>query len=115
MGSVSVREDEMFEKTTEIVLIIVSHIPEYCLEIPGTRRLIDGVHDLLETISNYFIYGPLFGGKVSELFRMFVVILSEFFFYEIIHIHQKLWCGAGTAEHARYDEYHIDKSSAERL
>ena len=77
MGSVSVREDEMFEKAIEIILIIVSYIPEYCLKIPCPRRLIDGIYDLFKTIGDYFIYGPLFGGKVGKLFRMFIVILSE--------------------------------------
>ena len=62
MGSVSVREDEMFEKAIEIILIIVSYIPEYCLKIPCPRRLIDGIYDLFKTIGDYFIYGPLFGG-----------------------------------------------------
>ena len=52
---------------------------------------------------------------IGELFRMFIIILSEFFFYEIIHIHQKFRCGTGTAEHTRYDKYHVDESSAERL
>ncbi|CDB70052.1 unknown [Bacteroides cellulosilyticus CAG:158] len=115
MGSVSVREDEMFEKAIEIILIIVSYIPEYCLKIPCPRRLIDGIYNLFKTIGDYFIYGPLFGGKVGKLFRMFIVILSVFFFYEIIHIHQKFRCGTGAAEHTRYDKYHIDESSAERL
>ena len=69
----------MFEKAIEIILIIVSYIPEYCLKIPCPRRLIDGIYDLFKTIGDYFIYGPLFGGKVGKLFRN-VAYYDQYYF-----------------------------------
>ena len=45
----------MLEKTIEIIFVIISHIPENCLEVAGPRRLIDGIYDLLETVCDDFI------------------------------------------------------------
>ena len=34
---------------------------------------------------------------------------------EVVHIHQELRCGTGTAEHRADHEYHVDKAACKRL
>lgn len=53
----SVGEAELPEKALEIVTVVVGHIPEHGLEVPGSRRLVDRIDDLLETVGNHLIDG----------------------------------------------------------
>ena len=105
----------MLEKTVEVILVIVCHIPENGLEISCTSRLVNGVYHLLEAVRDYLVYGPLSRGKVHHLFGMQVVVLAIFLTNKIVHVHQEFRCGTSAAQHARHDKYHIDETTAERF
>ncbi len=55
----AVGETELAEYALEIVAVVVTDIPEHRLEITRTRRLVDGIHHLLERVGNHLIYSAL--------------------------------------------------------
>ena len=115
IGLTAIGKHEMLEKTVEVILVIVCHIPENGLEISCAGRLVDGVDHLLEAVRDYLVYGPLSRGKVHYLFGMQIVVLAIFFTNKVVHVHQKFRCGTSATQHARYNKHHIDKTTAERF
>ena len=97
VGFASVGENKVLEKAIEIILVIISHIPENCLEIAGTRRLVDGIYDLLETVCDDFIDRSLFQRQVCQFIQMFIIVLSVFQTNEIVHVHQEFRSGTCAA------------------
>ena len=62
----SVWEVEVTEERLEIVLVIVSHIPEYCLEVTSTCWLVDRIYNLLKAVCYYLIYSTLTEREVYD-------------------------------------------------
>jgi hypothetical protein len=74
------------------------------------------VDNLLETVGDDLIDGALFQRQVYHVIDVFVVVLSIFFLYKVVHVHQKFRSGAGAAESMELtDEDHVDEAAAERF
>ena len=55
----TVREAEFSENALEIILVIVRYVPEHCLEVSCSGRLVDRIDYLLETVSDHLVYRSL--------------------------------------------------------
>ena len=115
MGFRAVREDEFPEKRLEIVAVVVGDVPEHGLEIPRPGGLVDRVDDLLEAVGDHLVDRAPFLREVDHFVGARVVILAVLLFDEIIHVHQEFGRRAGSREHRRDDEDHVDEPAAERL
>lgn len=78
VGFVSTGENKALEKATEVIPVIIGHIPESCLETAGTRRLADGIYDLLETVCDDLTDRFLSQRRICQLIRVSIIILSTF-------------------------------------
>ena len=115
VGARPVGEDKLPEETLEIITVVICHVPEDSLEVTRTRRLVDRVDDLLKAVGDDLVDGAALLRQVDHLVRTKVVILAVLLLDEVVHVHQELGRGACAAQHARHDEDHVDKASAERL
>ncbi len=93
--------------------VVVGDVPENRLEVACSRGLVDGIDYLLEAVGNHLVERAAAFRQVHNFPGVPIIVVAILFSDKIIQVHQKLGCGAGTAEHTRYDEYHIDESSAE--
>ena len=115
VGLGPIGEVEVAEDTLKIVTVIVSHIPEHCLIVACTSRLIQRVDDLLEIVSDNLIDGTLLQREVGLLIGTLIVIQSILLTDEVVHIHQELGGGTGTCQHRAHHEHHIDETASKRL
>ena len=109
----SVGEAEFSEERFEIVAVVVGNVPEDRLEIACAGGLVDGIDDLLEAVSDHLVDGAVAAGAVHDFIGAEVIVFAIFFLKEVAHVHEKLHCGDGAAEHGADDEHHIDESTAE--
>ena len=66
------------------------------MEVACTRRLVDAVDNLFETVCDDLVNGALSLGEVHHLVGIFIIVSAIFFLDEMAHIHQKLGCGASS-------------------
>ena len=111
----AVREVEFAEHALEVVAVVIGYVPEYCLEVTRSRRLVDGIDNLLEAVGDDLVNRPLFEREIHHVTGSLVVIESIFLADEIVHVHQELRSCTCAAEHAGDDEYKVYEPAAERL
>ena len=99
VGLRTIGEVELAEDALEVILVIVSHIPEHSLVVAGTRGLVERIHNLLEVVRDDLVDGTLLQTHVSLLVGTLVVVLAILLADEIVHVHQELRRSAGTGEH----------------
>ena len=109
----SVGEAEFSEERFEIEAVVVGNVPEDRLEIACAGGLVDGIDDLLEAVSDHLVDGAVAEGAVHDFIGAEVIVFAIFFLKEVAHVHEKLHCGDGAAEHGADNEHHIDESTAE--
>ncbi len=115
VGLRTVGEVEVAEEGLEVVLVVVGDVPEHGLEVACSRRLVDGVDDLLEAVGDDLVDGALAQGEVNDLVGVLVVVEAVLLADEVVQVHEELWRGARAGEHGADDEDHVDESAAERL
>ena len=114
-GFGAVREEEIAEYALEIVFVVVGNVPEYGLEVAGSRGLVDRVDNLLEAVGDNLVNGALLERKVHALVGTLVEVGTVLLAEEVRQVHQEFRRGAGSREHTRNDKHHVDKAAAERL
>ena len=115
VGLLAVGEVELAENRLEVILVIVSHVPEDGLVVAGAGGLVERVDDLLEAVGDDLVDGALLERQVDHLVGAVVVVLAILQSEEVVHVHQELGRGAGTREHRRDHEHHVGEAAAERL
>ena len=115
LGLASVGEDELSEEALEVGTVVVGDVPEHRLVVARAGRLVDGVDNLLEAVADNLVDGALLCRDVNLTVGVQIVVVTVLTADEVVEVHEKLGCGARTAQHARHHEYHVDEPSAEGL
>ena len=83
----TIGEVEITKDALEIVLIVLCDIPKYCLVVTSTCRLVQRIDNLLEIVSDDFVYCTLLKTEISLIIRTLVVVQAILLTDKIIHVH----------------------------
>ena len=113
VGFGAVGETELAEKAVEVGFVVVGNVPEDGLIVASSRRLVEGVNNLLEAVGNDLVESAFLQAQINHLGGILPIVFAVVEANEIVEIHQELWSGTSAAKHGADHEHHVDEAAAE--